>query len=144
MSSPAFQCLQQFVSCSLELDPYKHPWVVIRHAQWVQLKLDVITSPTCMSIFSPSGFSWGYIELCLCQVPNPPYISSTVWHLQILYQILFMLALCASLWPLRSLSQHTTAWPVHNAEFMLATGFKDFYHRKKHGAICRYPPHADK
>lgn len=61
--------------------PYLHPWIVIRDAQWVQLKVDVVTCYTRMWIFPPSGLFWGYLELCLCQVPKPPYISSTVQHL---------------------------------------------------------------
>lgn len=47
MSAAAFHCLQQFGSCSSELDPHNHPRVVFRPAQWVQFKEDVVTSSTC-------------------------------------------------------------------------------------------------
>lgn len=52
-----------------------------------------------------------------------------------------MLALCASPWPLRSLSQHPLHWLSDNAEFMLGSGLKGFLPQIIHAEICMDPAH---
>lgn len=116
---------QLFINCT-NLDSTVYS-LVHDNQLWIHMSCseDSVAGLCCfMCISSPSIFSWGYIKLCLCQVPKPTVFfwpgSSSGFRIKFPTCRHFL----NPSGPCRSLSLHPRHWAEDSVEFIRKSGQK--------------------
>lgn len=122
----AFHWLQQFGSCSVQLDPDNQLWIHIRHAQWCWPLESMCSCFSCVHVrvcfFTFSSFPEAILNYVSVRSLSPLYFLYCAVRLDSVSNSPHagtLCTLCSDLYP-----SITSPWLLENAGFMLASGFK--------------------